>query len=151
MVTLATLKYLAAQKSKDATILFQNKRNAGAIYLMGYALEFTLKRKISLTLNFTNGFPESNSELHAYATQLAIFNAGHTGVQLTHIKQIRNHDLEQLLAFSGVETRIMSSYFNDWANVKSWNPEKRYIKQRLTGEKTAQFIQSARILLRQIS
>jgi hypothetical protein len=149
MVALSTLKYLASQKLKDASILFKNGRNAGAIYLMGYALEFTLKRKISLTLNFANGFPESNTELNTYATQIATFNSISAGTQLTHIKQIRNHDLQQLLTFSGAEARIIP-FLYDWEIVKSWHPEKRYLRLRFTKEKTKQFIHSARTILNQI-
>lgn len=149
MVTLSTLQYLAAQKLKDAAVLFQKSRNAGAIYLMGYALEFALKRRISLTLNFSNGFPESNAELNIYAKQIAAFNSINAGTQLTHIKQIRNHNLQQLLTFSGSEARIMP-YSDHWEIVKSWNPEKRYLRLRFTKDKAEQFLHSARIILNQI-
>jgi len=60
---LDNLKYLSAQKVKDAQVLFRHGRNNGAIYLMGYALEFSLKRKIIQTFGFAQGFPEKRSEL----------------------------------------------------------------------------------------
>jgi hypothetical protein len=52
MILLGTLKYLAAQKQNDAQVLFRHQRNAGAIYRMGYAIELSLKRKLSHTLGF---------------------------------------------------------------------------------------------------
>lgn len=151
MIALPTLKYLASQKYKDSISLFQKERNAGAIYLMGYAIEFALKRKISLTLNFSNGFPESKADLRAYSNQLADFNSISRRLQLTQISQIRNHKLYELLSFSGTEAKIISSFHKDWATVNIWSPENRYLIQRFTREKTWQFLKSARIILREIS
>jgi hypothetical protein len=74
MLALSTLKYLASQKFKDAITLFENKRHCGAIYLMGYALELSLKRSIGLTFDFANGFPESAAELNLYLKEINKFN-----------------------------------------------------------------------------
>jgi hypothetical protein len=151
MVSLATLKYLATQKAKDAEILFRNRRNSGAIYLMGYALEFSLKRKISLTLGFDRGFPEAPSELNSYSSQIANFHSLSTGIQLTQMRQIRNHKLSELLTYSGAEGRIISSYYPQWILVKNWDPEKRYVRQRITLRKATAFIQATKQILREIS
>lgn len=152
MIALTTLKYLATQKSKDAKTLIANNRFNGAVYMMGYALEFSLKRKLSITLGFNNGFPESNSEMRNYYTsQLAVFNSISTGITLYQINQIRNHKLIELLKFSGAEPRIVASFYNEWTLVCSWDPEKRYIRQNWTSKKATDFMNSARIILRQIS
>lgn len=151
MIALTTLKYLATQKSKDAEVLFQGNRFNGAVYMMGYALEFSLKRKLSITLGFNNGFPESNPEMrHYYNSQLAVFNSIGTGISLNQVSQIRNHKLVELLKFSGVEPRIVASYYHEWALVCNWNPEKRYIRQNWTAQKAMDFMNSARKILKQI-
>jgi hypothetical protein len=151
MIPLATLKYLATQKLKDAEALYASNRFNGAVYMMGYALEFSLKRKLSITLGFNNGFPESNSEMrHYYTSQLAEFNSISTGITLNQITQIRNHKLIELLKFSGAEARIVASYFTEWALVCNWDPKKRYVRQNWTSKKATEFMNSTLILLREI-
>lgn len=152
MIALRTLKYLSTQKLKDAEVLMANLRLNGAVYFMGYAIELSLKRKLSNTLGFNVGFPETNGEMrHYYNTQLAAFNAISTGITLSQINQIRNHKLVELLKFSGAEARIVASYFNDWMAVCNWDPEKRYVRQNWTLKKATDFMNSARIILKEIS
>jgi hypothetical protein len=151
MIALRTLKYLSTQRVKDAEALMVGHRYNGAVYMIGYALEFSLKRKLSNTLGFNSGFPETNGEMrHYYNTQLAAFNAIGTGITLNQINQIRNHKLIELLKFSGAEARIVASYFNEWSVVCNWDPEKRYVRQNWTVGKAADFMNSARIILKQI-
>jgi hypothetical protein len=69
--------------------LLHKKRNAGAIYIIGYALELGLKRKVSQTLGFINGFPESIADFNSYADQITSFNAISTGVGLTQLREIK--------------------------------------------------------------
>ena len=52
MMLLETMDYLIAQRSRDALALNKVNRNSAAIYLMGYALELALKRKICNTWNY---------------------------------------------------------------------------------------------------
>src|SRR5689334_24788687 len=90
MIPLSTFKYLSTQKLRDAEALMANHRYNGAVYMMGYALEFALKRKLSIVLGFSNGFPESNGELqYYYHTQLRTFNAISSGIRLEQINQDR--------------------------------------------------------------
>lgn len=89
MITQSTFKYLASQKQKDAFALFRQERYSAAVYLMGYALKFSLKRKISQTLGFSKGFPESANELSIYSRQISTFNSISTGVRLTQLRQIK--------------------------------------------------------------
>lgn len=121
MVQLKTLRFLSSQKIKDAETLLKNGRNTGAIYMMGYALEFSLKWKISQTLGFANGFPESKAELMLYVPQLSAFTNLNIGNQLTHISQIRHHKLQDLLVFSGVQYRINVRLMSEWQIVNNWN------------------------------
>lgn len=36
------------------------------------------------------------------------------------------HDLEVLLGFSGVESRVKAKHLAEWSVVLEWRPEKRY-------------------------
>jgi hypothetical protein len=151
MISLVTLQYLSGQKVKDADILFRYGRNNGAIYMMGYALEFSLKRKISLTFGFAAGFPESGAELNAYSSQNNLFHTLSTGPQLIRIGHLRHHRLNDLLTYSGVRPRITALYYPEWLVMNRWNPENRYVRQRVTKVRAAEFIKSAKLILREIS
>lgn len=150
MIPLANLKYLSAQKVKDADILLRNGRNNGAIYLMGYALEFSLKRKISQSFGFTQGFPETGAELNAYARH---FNRQHiptTDIPLPSLHQIRHHRLNDLLAYSGLQPRIIARLYPEWLIVNTWNPEHRYIRTRITAQRAGNFLRAAKCILAEI-
>ena len=151
MIPLTTLQYLRSQRVKDADTLFRHGRNNGALYLMGYALEFSLKRKISLTFGFARGFPETSIELSTYTSQVNRFHALQTGVQLNKIGQLRHHRLNDLLTYSGERPRIMALYHPEWLAVSQWNPENRYIRQRVTQARAAEFMRSAKLILKEIS
>jgi hypothetical protein len=151
MVLLDTLDFLAAQKLKDAEVLLRNQRNSGAIYLAGYSVEFLLKRKISITLGFTNGFPETSAELRTYIAQINQFHSLNTGIHLNDIRQIRNHRLNDLLMLSGAEPRIISRYYPEWLIVKVWNPENRYIRQRVSSIMAAAFVAAVKKIIQEIS
>ena len=151
MIAIQTLSYLATQKARDADVLMAGRRYNGAVYMMGYALELSLKRKLSHTLGFSHGFPETNGEMrHYYISQLSAFNAIGTGITLYQIGQIRNHKLNDLLKFTGAEARVVASYYPEWVLVSQWNPEKRYTRQHWTENKAIHFMAAARIILRQI-
>ena len=150
MLSLTTLAYLSSQKKKDAAVLFRGGRYSGAIYLMGYALELSLKRKISQTLGFVTGFPEDKNELNSYGPQMTAWNAISTGVSLTKIKEIKNHDLNLLIKYSGAESRIVASYYSNRLGVKDWNPEDRYKIRRYSKKNAKDFMNSAKKILTQI-
>ncbi|MCP9749519.1 hypothetical protein EGI32_11385 [Ferruginibacter sp. HRS2-29] len=151
VITATTLAYLSSQKQKGSITLLKNNRNAASIYLMGYALEFSFKRKIVNTLAFNRGFPETKSDFTFYNPQIAAFNAISTGIAITQLRQIKNHNLSDLIIFSGAETRIKSSFLIEWLTVQSWNPENRYKIKRYTSDQTNEFIRSAKVIIREIS
>lgn len=151
MISLETLKYLATQKCKDAHVLFKNGRNGGAIYLMGYAIEFSLKRKISLNLGFANGFPETGAELASCFLQLSPSGSINRGIGPTQIQQIRNHRLNDLLAFSGIQGKIITSHLWEWKIISSWDPGKRYKRQRICFQVASDFLMAAKQILKVIS
>jgi hypothetical protein len=150
MIELRTLTYLATQKRKDSEVLYERQRYNGAVYMMGYSLELSLKRALSLTLDFKKGFPETNNELKAYETQLAKFNSLSTGITLFEIAQIRNHDLVKLVKFSGRESFLITSYLKEWTMVCNWNPGMRYMLQNWTSARTNAFMSAASTILKHI-
>ena len=117
---------------------------------MGYALELGFKRKIVNTLGFINGFPESAADFNSYAPQIAAFNAISTGINLTQLRQIKNHDLNRLIVFSGAEPRIISHFHPEWFVVQSWNPENRYRLKRYRLNQVRDFVDSAKVILAEI-
>jgi hypothetical protein len=151
MIVVNALRSLASQKRKDAKVLYNANRYSSAIYLMGYAIELKLKSKICSTLGFKMGFPESKSELTTYLGPLTTSGSLSTGILPTQIKDIKNHDLNKLILFSGVEIRIRTHYYNEWLNVQAWNPEDRYKIRRYSKAKCDRFMKSAIKILKEIS
>jgi hypothetical protein len=132
MIGIRAFDQLKAQRQQDAKVLFKGDRYNAAVYLMGYALEYALKKKICLFLGFDLGFPELNSEFRNYSSQLAEFNSRNYGVQLNHLRQIKSHNLEDLLSFSGIDSKIQNEYCEHWNIIKDWTPEDRYRIRRCT-------------------
>ncbi len=150
MITVATLQYLVTQKTKDAQALLVNNRNASAIYLMGYAVEYALKIKICNTLGFLYGFPEDKGELSSYISHWASIGTP-TPIPANQIREIKNHDLEKLLTYSGAALTIKSSLLVEWEAIVDWNLENRYIIQRVSKAKAEKFIKSAKRIIKELS
>src|SRR5207244_11998757 len=105
MIAPNVLKSISRARLRDAKVLLSAKRYDGAVYLCGYAVELALKARICQTLRWS-GFPETQSEFKGFGS-------------------IKTHDLEILLRFSGIESRIKKKYLPFWSLVLDWNPEKR--------------------------
>jgi HEPN domain-containing protein len=155
MVSSTTLTFLIGQKRNDADVLFSNKRYVAAVYLMGYAVEIALKKRICDFLGFVNGFPETKPEFQACVALLRANNrtpatAG-ASLTFTNVTEIRNHNLSKLLRYSGREVKIQSAFSNDWTNIIGWHPEKRYQRYQLSKTDAVSFIKSAKIIIREIA
>ncbi|MGV3528663.1 MAG: hypothetical protein ACO1OO_07205 [Flavisolibacter sp.] len=124
MIAKKALRELVDQKLKDADVLIANRRYATAIYIVGYALELALKLKICKIFKFAQGFPENKAEFIVY--QNNVKSQPLLAGTITRIKDIRIHDLNKLLFYSGVEYRIKLNYLNEWNLVVGWDPEMRY-------------------------
>lgn len=118
------MRELVDQKLKDAEVLIANRRYTSAIYMAGYAIELALKLKICKIFKFVQGFPENKAEFRTY--QNSAKSQPLLAGTITQIKDIRNHDLNKLLFYSGVEFRIKLNYLDEWNLVASWDPEMRY-------------------------
>lgn len=115
MITTKDLRAIARARLRDAQVLLRAKRFDGGFYLAGYAIELALKARICKTLKWPS-FPETAQDFKG-------------------LQSLRTHDLDVLLTFSGIEARVRSSYYAEWAVVTTWNPEKRY---QLVGLSTPQ-------------
>ena len=134
MISKKTLLELVDQKLKDAEVLIANRRYASAIYMAGYALELALKLKICKIFKFVQGFTENKAEFITY--QNSAKSQPLLAGTITQIKDIRNHDLNKLLFYSGVEFRIKLNYLNEWNLVVSWDLKwdikfKKFLKEKL--------------------
>jgi hypothetical protein len=147
MITLGHLEHITAQKLKDAAVLLKNNRNGGCVYLAGYALEYSLKHKITRTLGFTSGFPD---QLQEYKTYLRILNGPGLMALPTDIREIRNHNLNKLLFYSGAELTIRTGYLAKWEIVTPWNPENRYKIHRYSRQKAQEFLHGVKVIIQQL-
>lgn len=106
MISSKDLQSIANDRLLDAEVLFKGNRYDGAVYICGYAVEVALKYRICITLNWT-AFPSTKKEFENY-------------------RSLKVHDLDLLLSFTGIESRIKSNSLADWSIVSKWDPEKRY-------------------------
>jgi len=129
MIARTSLRHIAWARLKDAEVLFNNRRTDGAIYLCGYAIELALKSRICKSLKWKE-FPDTKKEFEGF-------------------ESLRTHNLDVLLAFSGIEPKIKNNYMVEWSQVTGWNPELRYKPVGSAKRSdTRDMISSARTLLR---
>src|SRR5580698_11032149 len=102
MIIYQTLKYLIADRLKDAGVLISRRRYPASVYIAGYAIEIALKYKICRSLQFWQRFPETKQEFSNYLPVLKQHNAG----SLIQLGDIRHHNLDKLLVYSDVEYEI---------------------------------------------
>jgi hypothetical protein len=148
MIPKKSLRDLIVQKLKDADALFSMKRYAAAIYLAGYALELTLKLNVCKIFKFHNGFPESKAEFVAY--QKAAKSQKTLAIVITEIRDIRHHNLNKLLYYSGAEFNIKLNYLHEWNLVSSWDPEMRYRVQKILKRDAQNNLNAIKTLVREI-
>lgn len=129
MINKSELNKLAKARLKDAKVLFDAKRYDGAVYICGYVIELSLKLRICKTLNW-EGFPSTNSEFQDF-------------------RSFKTHNLDVLLALSGVEEKIKTKYLSEWSAIIIWDPEARYNPIGSIEKSDAELmINSAKVLLR---
>ncbi len=122
MISEQNLKNIAANKLDASKILFSHKKFDASIYLVGYAIEISLKYKICKILKLDDGFPETKQEFKNYIED----SNNDLGAEITKLEHIRNHDLQKLLFYSGQEVKIKAELLDDWTNISFWKPELRY-------------------------
>jgi hypothetical protein len=147
MISKPTLRELVRQRLKDDEVLMSKRRYTAAVYMNGYALEVALKLKICRIFRFGFGFPETRTEFDNYkrkSTQRDLINA------ISQIKEIRNHNLNKLLFYSGVELMVKRDYLEEWNDVVNWGPEIRYQLLKVTKKDAVKKIGSVKKLTQSI-
>jgi hypothetical protein len=148
VISTQTMKYLIANKIKDAEILWENNRFPASVYIAGYAVEIALKYKICKTLQFNLGFPETRQELSGYFTHI---NNNYSQPLIIDINDIRTHNLNKLLIYSGIELKIQNDFFIDWRIVTGWNPENRYKKLMIFGKSAHTYLKAAIKIIKEVN
>ncbi len=123
MISKQALRALVLIREKDARALFEKRRYSAAIYMAGYAIEIALKHEICKMYFFSKGFPESKIEFQSYFPQ---HGKKYLLKTIVSIGEIRHHDLQLLLSYSGLEFKIKSTFLNEWDLISHWKPEMRY-------------------------
>ena len=108
MIAIAELRKTAREHLRLAGILHKSRAYDGAVYHCGYAVEIALKTRLCRTLRWTE-FP-------------------FTGGESQNFKSLQTHNLETLLALSGVKGRINFTLPAEWSQVKGWNPSSAMIR-----------------------
>lgn len=138
MLLVDTINHLLKTRKADARALLKSKRYTAAVYLMGYSVELALKKRICINFNFTIGFPESKTELAAY------------GMYPFKINNIKSHNLETLLFYSGYETYIKTHFLKEWQTVRTWSSEMRYLKKIIRANTAKNFLKSANEIINKL-
>jgi len=109
MIAISDLHKTAREYLRAAKLLRTRRSYDASVYLCGYAVEIALKARICRTLNWTTGFPDTDAEFRVKGN-------------------IKIHDLEALLDYTGLQHRVRSvtGYLGDWSVVNKWNPKQRY-------------------------
>jgi HEPN domain-containing protein len=142
------LKKISKNRLEDSNVLLQNKRYSAAMYLAGYAIELMLKLKICHVFRFNRGFPENRLEFNAYKDAAASESLLHTTIR--RLEQIKNHNLSELLRYSGEEVKILGHFSEEWAVVESWRPEQRYSASVIRKGVAVGFIKSCKMILQNL-
>ncbi|MCC7159054.1 MAG: hypothetical protein IT281_05915 [Ignavibacteria bacterium] len=143
MISRKDLRELAKKRLKDAEVLLKNRRYQGAFYLGGYVIELLLKYNICKIFKFSNGFPESKSELNSYQSKVKI-----RFTSVTSLSDFKTHDLPKLLTISGKEYDIKTRTLNEWTSILIWNPEFRYLNSVLKRKDISKIISNIKSIYR---
>ncbi|MFN0054862.1 MAG: DNA-binding protein [Planctomycetales bacterium] len=109
IATRADFQDLSALRLTEASTLLERKQWSGAYYLMGYAIELSLKSCIIKVLMETDAFPDKEFSKNCYT-----------------------HGIEKLVQLAGLKDARDAAVKADpdlakhWGIVKDWTEEKRY-------------------------
>jgi HEPN domain len=108
---------LAQLRAEDARLLLRSRRQLGAYYLAGYAVECALKACIAKRRKRFEFPPKRGS-----------------------VEKMYSHDLDTLLDVAGLEAQLKReiaanpSFAANWNTVKDWTAESRYQTSGLNGK-----------------
>jgi len=122
MIPKLHLKEIAFKKLDTSKLLCESAKYDASLYLIGYSIELALKYKICKIFQFEEGFPETKNEFEMYISM----SDSTLGKEITNIKEIRNHNLQKLLFYSGQDYIVKLELLEEWTNISYWSPELRY-------------------------
>lgn len=122
MIPKLHLKEIALKKLDASKLLFESAKYDTSLYLIGYSIELALKYKICKIFQFEEGFPETKNEFEMYISM----SDSTLGKEIFNIKEIRNHNLQKLLFYSGQDYIVKLELLEEWTNISYWSPELRY-------------------------
>jgi hypothetical protein len=124
----AEIKQLAKDRLEDAKILLINKRNDGAFYLAGYAVELVLKAKVCEHLDIDDLFSD-NPTSHSKGGSLGKFR-----------EAVKTHDFTLLFNLCGLgkklneEKSINMDFYKNYSSLENWNESARYKRGKKENE-----------------
>ncbi len=122
MIPKLHLKEIAFKKLDASKLLCESAKYDASLYLIGYSIELALKYKICKIFQFEEGFPETKNEFEMYISM----SDSTLGKEIANIKEIRNHNLQKLLFYSGQDYIVKLELLEEWTNISYWSPELRY-------------------------
>jgi len=144
MIPRPTLKKLISKRLIDAKVLLNNRRYFASIYIAGYALELTLKYRITKLMKFSRGFPENKYEYNEYHSDTA---KSILRTAIRDLSDIRHHNLPGLLHYSGEQVNVETNYSSEWNYVKGWNPAMRYTNPIIRKQRAQDFLKYTRSII----
>jgi hypothetical protein len=102
-MTRSDFEAVARQRIQDAKALRDTGGHAGALYMCGYAVECSLKASIC-----------RHQEWEEYKLD-------------PDYRLMKTHSFEFLVSFCGRENDLKKNAANEWAVMKSWSPNWRYL------------------------
>lgn len=137
MVKIADLRKIAHKRLQDSEVLIRARRYEAAIYLGGYAIEMLFKYNICKLFGFKKGFPENNNDLSIYGRKFT-----ENFKQISSVRKLKTHNLNTLITYSGKESDTLSKSYDEWIEVKKWDPEMRYSNSRFYKKDAELFFRS---------
>lgn len=147
MISKLHLRELIKQRLRDADVLIGKRRYATSVYIAGYALELALKLKICTMFRFTQGFPENKTDFFIYQEKSGQKQLSRT---IAELKDIKSHNLNKLLFYSGAEYNVKLNFLDAWNLVVSWTPEMRYKILKIRKEEAMANIRAVSTLVKSI-
>jgi hypothetical protein len=116
-VTRHDFQRLADLRASEAGVLAHNRKQQGAYYLAGYAVECALKACIAKQTK-RHEFPPKHD----------------------YVREVYTHDLNKLLRLAGLDKQLETdmkanaALASNWNVVKLWDEAKRYVSSGLKGK-----------------
>lgn len=144
MLTRSNLKKISESRLREAGILIKHKRYSAAVYMAGYAVELKLKLKICEVCGFKRGYPKFENEFNAYrnTSSQAFFR-----LDITRLRQLKIHDLNNLLKYSGKQLDIFNHFSTEWSVIKNWSPQQRYSTRVIRKATADEFLKCCSIII----